>query len=149
MLLQVPMPEFSSYPNSPWSNAGDVSNKGFEMNLNYRNNVGGLNYNIGVNLSTYKTEVTRLTTDKNYYLTGSVSRTYVGGPIGRFFGYKQIGIFQNQAEIDNYVKDGKKIQPNARPGDFIFADLSGNGAIDDEDRTFIGCLLYTSDAADD
>lgn len=138
MLLQVPMPEFSSYPNSPWSNAGDVSNKGFEMNLNYRNNVGGLNYNIGVNLSTYKTEVTRLTTDKNYYLTGSVSRTYVGGPIGRFFGYKQIGIFQNQAEIDNYVKDGKKIQPNARPGDFIFADLSGNGAIDDEDRTFIG-----------
>lgn len=138
MLLQVPMPEFSAYPNSPWSNAGDVSNKGFEMNLNYRDAIGDFNYALGVNLSTYKTNVTYLTSDDEYYLTGTVSRTYVGGPIGRFYGYKQIGIFQNWEEINNYTKDGEKIQPNAQPGDFIFADLNNNGVIEDGDRTFIG-----------
>ena len=138
MLLQVPMPEFSAYPNSPWSNAGDVSNKGFELNMNYRNQINDFHYSVGLNLSTYKTEVTRLTTDDNYYLSGSVSRTYVGGPIGRFYGYKQIGIFQNWDEINKYAKDGVKIQPNAQPGDFIFADLNNNGSIDDDDRTFIG-----------
>ena len=81
--------------------------------------------------------MTELTSE---YLTGDVSRTYVGGPIGRFWGYKQIGIFQNQAEIDNYVdKDGNKIQPNAHPGDFKFAKLGESGALnDDDDRTFIG-----------
>ena len=89
-------------------------------------------------MSTYKTKVTKLTSE---YLSGSNSRTYVGGPIGRFWGYKQIGIFQNQEEIDNYVdKNGDKIQPNAQPGDFKFAKLGdGIGELnDDEDRTFIG-----------
>lgn len=63
-----------------------------------------------------------------------------GGPIGRFWGYKRIGIFQNQAEIDSYVDaNGTKIQPNAKPGDFKFAKLQGTGELnDDDDRTFIG-----------
>ena len=57
-----------------------------------------------------------------------------------FWGYKQIGIFQSQEEIDNYVdKNGTKIQPNAKPGDFKFAKLGGEGELnDDDDRTFIG-----------
>jgi TonB-linked SusC/RagA family outer membrane protein len=138
MLLQVPIPEFGSYANDPFFNAGDLKNTGFDMSVNYQGRINrDLTINAGANISTYKTKVTRLTSD---YLTGNVSRTYVGGPIGRFWGYKQIGIFQNQAEIDNYVdKDGNKIQPNAKPGDFKFEKLGKGGALnDDEDRTFIG-----------
>lgn len=137
MLLQMPIPSFGAFPNSPFFNAGDLKNTGFEMVANYRNHIGDFNYNAGFNISTYKTKVTELTSE---YLTGDVSRTYVGGPIGRFWGYKQIGIFQNQAEIDNYVdKDGNKIQPNAHPGDFKFVKLGESGALnDDDDRTFIG-----------
>lgn len=139
MLLQMPIPSFGAFANSPFFNAGDLKNTGFELVLNYRNHIGkDFNYNIGLNMSTYKTKVTRLTSE---YLSGSNSRTYVGGPIGRFWGYKQIGIFQNQEEIDNYVdKEGNKIQPNAQPGDFKFAKLGdGIGELnDDEDRTFIG-----------
>lgn len=61
--------------------------------------------------------------------------------MGRFWGYKQIGIFQSQEEIDNYVDaNGVKYQPSAHPGDFKFAKLGdGKGEInDEEDRTFIG-----------
>ena len=138
MLLQVPIPAFGAYANDPYFNAGDLKNTGFELNLDYHGKIGSdLRYNAGLNMSTYKTKVTRLTSD---YLTGNVSRTYVGGPIGRFWGYKKIGIFQNQSEIDSYVgKDGAKIQPNAKPGDFKFAKLGATGALsDDQDRTFIG-----------
>lgn len=137
MLLQMPIPSFGAFPNSPFFNAGDLKNTGFELVANYRNHVGKLNYLVGANVSTYKTKVTHLNSE---YLTGAVSRTYEGGPIGRFYGYKQIGIFQNKAEIDAYVdKNGNKIQPNAHPGDFKFAKLGESGPLnDDEDRTFIG-----------
>ena len=40
----------------------------------------------------------------------------VGEPWYSYYLIKTDGIFQNQAEIDNYTKDGKKIQPNAVPG---------------------------------
>lgn len=138
MLLNMPIPSFGAFSNNPYFNAGDVKNTGFEFTANYRNKIGNdFNYNFGINLSSYKTKVTKLTSD---YLSGTVSRTYVGGPMGRFWGYKEIGIFQNQSEIDNYLaKDGAKIQPNAKPGDFKFAKLGASGALnDDDDRTFIG-----------
>lgn len=138
MLLQVPIPAFGAYSNDPFFNAGDLKNTGFDMSANYNGKISNaLSVNAGVNISTYKTKVTRLTSD---YLTGNVSRTYVGGPIGRFWGYRQMGIFQNQTEIDSYVdKNGEKIQPNAKPGDFKFAKLGDSGVLnDDDDRTFIG-----------
>lgn len=137
MLLNMPIPSFGAFPNSPFFNAGDLRNNGFEFVANYRNHVGEFNYFVSLNFSTYKTNVTKLTSE---YLTGAVSRTYEGGPIGRFWGYKHLGVFQNQAEIDSYVdKNGNKIQPNARPGDFKFAKLGESGALsDDQDRTFIG-----------
>jgi len=138
MLLAVPIPAFGGFSNDPFFNAGDLKNTGLELNLDYHGKIGkDFNYNVGLNMSTYKTKVTKLTSD---YLTGNVSRTYVGGPIGRFWGYKKIGIFQNQEEINSYVDgNGTKIQPNAQPGDFKFAKLGASGALsDDEDRTFIG-----------
>lgn len=138
MLLTMPIPSFGAFPNAPFFNAGDLKNTGFELTMNYRNEIGkDFGYNVGLNLSSYKTNVTKLTSD---YLSGNSSRTYVGGPIGRFWGYKQIGIFQNQEEIDQYVdKNGAKIQPNAQPGDFKFAKLGESGPLnDDDDRTFIG-----------
>jgi hypothetical protein len=56
-----------------------------------------------------------------------------------FYGYKTNGIFQNQEEVDSYVKDGKKIQPSAQPGDVRFVDLNDDGIIDDAgDKTKIG-----------
>ena len=138
MLLNMPIPSFGAFPNSPFFNAGDLKNTGFELVANYRNAIGkDFNYNVGLNMSTYKTEVTKLSSE---YLSGNSSRTYVGGPIGRFWGYQQIGIFQNQQEIDSYTdKNGTKIQPNAKPGDFKFAKLGESGVLnDDDDRTFIG-----------
>lgn len=76
MLLNMPIPSFGAFPNSPFFNAGDLKNTGFEIVVNYRNQIGkDFNYNVGLNMSTYKTEVTKLTSE---YLSGNTSRTYVG-----------------------------------------------------------------------
>lgn len=138
MLLRVPLPAISGYPNYPFTNAGDMQNKGFEMSTNYRDNIGKLIFSIGGNISFYKNKVESLG-NGGLPLYGSVSKTEVGGPISRFFGYLWEGVFQNQDEIDSYVaKDGSKIQPYATPGDFKFADLNDDGVLDDKDRTYIG-----------
>ncbi|UJH90105.1 SusC/RagA family TonB-linked outer membrane protein [Antarcticibacterium sp. 1MA-6-2] len=36
MLLSVPIPSYLGYPNSPWSNAGEIRNRGFESEITYR-----------------------------------------------------------------------------------------------------------------
>jgi len=75
---------------------------------------------------------------------GSVTRIQVGQPYNSFWGYKVLGIFQNQQQINNYKnKSGGLIQPNAQPGDFIWADLNGDGQITsgDADKTFLGSPL--------
>lgn len=137
MLLQMPVPDFGAFANDPYFNAGDLKNTGFELTAKYHNSIGNdFHYNVGFNISRYRTKVTTLTSE---YLSGNVSRTYVGGPIGRFWGYRKIGIFQTQEEINNYVaEDGSVIQPNAKPGDFKFAKFTKEGALNANDRTFIG-----------
>jgi hypothetical protein len=75
---------------------------------------------------------------------GNVTRIQVGESYNSFFGYKRLGVFQNDAQIQAYKnKSGGLIQPDARPGDFIWADLNGDGKIssDDLDRTFLGSNL--------
>ena len=71
--------------------------------------------------------------------TSYLYRAEAGYPIGYFRGYKTDGIFQNQAEIDNYVDaNGNKIMSTAKPGDVKFLDLNKNGKIDESDKTMIG-----------
>ena len=65
-------------------------------------------------------------------ITGTVTRTEAGHAMSYFWGYKTLGIFQNQAEIDAWVNSkGVQIQPDARPGDFRYQDTDDSGTIDD------------------
>ena len=46
--------------SSQWINAGEMSNKGIELNVGYRGNVGDFNYDIAGNIGTYRNKVTKL-----------------------------------------------------------------------------------------
>jgi hypothetical protein len=64
--------------------------------------------------------------------------------LNSFYGFKSLGIFQTQADVNSYVdKSGALVQPNAKPGDFIWADLNGDGKITGDDRTYIGNSIPT------
>jgi len=149
MLAQVPVPGVAGIMDPPYANVGSVSNKGFEINLSYRNMEGALKYGIGGNLGAFKNEVISLgegqpINSANFRSGYLLARTEVGHPIASFYGYKTDGYFQSQAEIDSlniiaraatgYTFDGARV----RPGDVKMVDLNGDHIITDADRTFIG-----------
>lgn len=129
------------------TNVGDMVNKGFEVALNWKDNINSdWSYNIGVNASQNTNKFTRSRLPNGFVYGGDVSTggqqgtlTTVGHPIGSFYGYQVIGIFQNQAEINSYTDaNGNMYQPDAKPGDFKYESFTKNGAINGNDRTFIG-----------
>ncbi len=69
--------------------------------------------------------------------------TKVGEPIGNYYTLVTDGVFANQAEIDN-SKDPDKTKrkyayvEGAKPGDFRYKDIDGNGEINENDRTITG-----------
>ena len=146
MLVRVPMPAAIGLPDTPWSNAGSVSNRGFEFVIDYHGQVGkDFSYNIAGNLSTYKNKVLSLGGGTNIpgktHLGNQVNTMIEPGkPIGYFYGYKMDGVFQTQEEIDNYRggPNNTVIMPTAEPGDLKFVDLNGDGKLGEEDRTMIG-----------
>jgi len=145
ILMSVTIPGYVGLGN-PVGNVGGMQNSGVELELGYNKKIGDLNLSVKGNVSYVKNRVTYLGADKEF-LEGSgwqasaynLTRAQVGHPTFSFYGFETLGIFQNQSEIDNYKdKDGNVIQPNAKPGDFKWADLSGDGKIGADDRTFIG-----------
>lgn len=145
MLLAEQLPLYVGSAGNPTGNIADMTNKGIELELKYNKKIGQVNFGAQGNVSLLQNRVTSLGVTP--YLVGTslvgsayeLSRTTPGHAIGSFYGFKTLGIFQTQADINNYInKSGQLIQPNAKPGDFKFADLNSNGTIDAGDRTFIG-----------
>ena len=145
MLLSMPQSLSFGLSGNPTVNAGTVENKGFEISLNHRNNVGDLYYHVGVNATFIKNELTEVNGSRdewqgfNPHAKGTITYAKTGHSIGYFNLIKTDGVFQSQQEIDAYVdKNGNKIQPNAQPGDLRFVDYNGDGKIDNNDRQDVG-----------
>ena len=134
--------------DAPFINGGDVVNKGVELSLNYQNKIGDFNYSISANGAYNKNEVGKIPTvdglihglnNELYDNAGEFYRAENGQPLGYFWGYKTGGVFQNQAQIDNYKSaNGVVLQPNAAPGDIIYVNTNGDDKIDSTDKTNIG-----------
>lgn len=133
---------------APFINGGDVKNTGVELGLGWYDSAGDFTYNVTGNLSYNQNEVTRIANSEGiiHGATGILGngtpefyRAEVGYPIGYFWALKTDGVFQNQAEIDNYVNTaGEKIMPDAKPGDLKFVNQDDNDTIDENDRVMIG-----------
>lgn len=142
-LVQAPV--LASYgTGAPYINGGDVRNRGFELALNWNDHIQDFTYGVNLNLSHNKNKVTRIANSEGIIhgasdvLSSGASEMYraqVGFPIGYFYGYKTLGIFQNEEQIVNYR--GAKLA-DTRPGDVIFEDVDKNGEIDENDRCEIG-----------
>lgn len=138
MLQKFPAPFYVGLA-SPWQNAGDMRNNGWDLSLTYRDRFDKVNFSATAMVSDVKNEITNLY--GNAYINADNS-TQVGHPIYSWYGYVADGYFQNQDEIDNYpVYGGDK--KNIKPGYLRYKDISGpdgvpDDAITDDDKTFIG-----------
>jgi len=124
ILYSIPVPA-SVGLSAPTVNGGQMRNIGWDFDLGHQYNLGQLRYNVAFNISTYKNEVVKIISPS--YGTTTVQE---GLPYGSFYMVEWIGIFQNQAEIDN-----SPTHPyGPKPGDLKFKDQNGDGKIDGDDR---------------
>lgn len=126
-------------------NAANVENKGFEWSVSYRDRKGDFNYRIGVLGTTIQNNVTDIGQDlgADSLLVGGdlgngqqVARTSVGRPIGYFYGYDVIGVFQ---DADQIAAEASLFGQS--PGDLQYRDINNDGVINTDDRTFIGSSI--------
>lgn len=139
MLVKASIPITSGFEDTSttYTNAGRVSNKGFEMSLHTVNLVSPLRWETTLTATYNRNKIKNLNSDVPYYIN-QVNNSYVtmlaeGYPINVFYGYVTDGIFQNQQEVNDHA-----IQTGAEPGDIRFRDLNNDGVINDEDRTVLG-----------
>jgi TonB-linked SusC/RagA family outer membrane protein len=123
------------------TNIGEMTNKGVDIGLNYRTNIGkDFKLDAGVTFSLYRNNVGEIA---DPFFEGSRSRidpfnrSVTGRPISSFYGYIIDGFFQTEAELDALEQDNKGI------GKWRYKDLSGpggkpDGVITPDDRTFMG-----------
>lgn len=126
-------------------NVGIIRNSGFELALNWDNQLSkDLRYTVGLNISTLKNEVRDLY-GQPYIDGGSAEfrqRSIVGEPLLAFFGYEVLGVYQNDAEIqaDPLAVAYNLANPTSKlvPGDFKYKNQNGDAVINDDDRVVLG-----------
>ena len=145
VLAAVSVPSTTGSANPVTQNAASIRNTGFEFQANYRHDTGGdFKFNLGFTFATISNELTEL---PNPLVGPSIdeegntpNRFEVGEPVGYFFGFRNDGLYRNQAEIDN--DPGLANDPERRailqPGDFRRVDVDGNGIINNDDRVNLG-----------
>lgn len=138
LLLSVPiLYSTGNEGKAPTVNAGSLQNQGFEMEAGWHDTLGDFTYSVTGNLSTTHNKILSLGYASTVQYT-SLSKSEVNHPLGMWYLYKTLGIFQSQEEVNNHVNsEGKVIQPNAKPGDIIYDDYNDDGQISSADRQVI------------
>ncbi|MDR1342385.1 MAG: TonB-dependent receptor [Prevotellaceae bacterium] len=113
--------------SAPPINAGNVSNKGVEIELGWKGSAGDFSYGVNANFSYLKNEVTylepslsngRIIGSASVHLGGGISAFEVGKPVWYFWGYK----------VDH-------LDDNGNP---VLVDVDKNGTYDNADKMELG-----------
>lgn len=129
---------FSTYID----NSGSFISNGLELAMNTRILGGIIKWDLGLNFSKYRTEVTEFPENERITsILGANILTKVGEPIGLFYGYKTLGVFSTQEEASG--SGMRALMPNTSlmpfsAGDVHFEDIDNNDIINDDDLQVIG-----------
>ena len=133
LLLTAQLPATLGGARPPFVNSGDIQNKGIDVALTYHGKiVRDLTFDVTATVTSYDNKVQGLQPGISYIDFGN-SRLEPGHPVGSFFGYKVLGLFQSDDDVAN-----SPAQNAAAPGRFKYADVNGDKKIDANDRTHIG-----------
>ena len=117
-----------------WINGPTLKNWGMEFNLGYRHKTAyGLSYHVNGNIDFYRSKVTYLPENSknsyehnDYHNLAQDQKAY-----GSLIGYVVEGLYQSREEVLAHGQAG------ARVGGLKYADLNGDGKINEADRTWI------------
>lgn len=136
LLLDVPVPATSGFTSS-LQNIGKLQNRGFELSLKGDFDFSGFKWAPAFNFSLNRNEVKGLGPNQEQIIDGN-HITMIGEPIGNFYGYRILGVYKSQEDLDKYPHLN-----TAKIGTYIYEDISGpngvpDGEITDADRTILG-----------
>lgn len=151
---------------APYQNTADMRTRGWELSLNWRDQIGKVNYRVGFNLSDYQSKIIKYNDNQSKILTSTLRNPQTGGTyefwnfyegknVGEIWGY-EAGDFYTVDDFENtaswVLKEGvvKLDGYNPRPGDLKFNNLrddqkganlisSGDNTVDNPgDRKILG-----------
>jgi TonB-linked SusC/RagA family outer membrane protein len=127
-ILAIELPDIIGF--DPFNaKVGEIENKGVEFAFNWKDDItDDLKYNIGLNVSYNKNEITKVTNPFFLEQLGGfinngqyTKKITVGQPLGSFYLYDVEGIDDN--------------------GDLVYKDLNGDGVVDESDRAYFGSYI--------
>lgn len=115
----------------PVRNNNIISRIGCDYEFSFNKKLGEVDFTLGVFGTYYTTTRKKLEETPKYdYLAQE------GSAEDRFWGYKCLGIFQSQEEIDN--SPVQKLGSEVKPGDLKYADINLDGQVDEYDQLPLG-----------
>jgi TonB-linked SusC/RagA family outer membrane protein len=130
ILRQVNLPAQIGNLGGPQRNIGAVDNTGIEVTVQYKNNIGQLDYGVNGSISYNKNKVVDLNGEIIY---GSGTITKEGVPIDAFYILQAEGIFQSDEEVARSAKQSV----NTKAGYIKYRDLNQDGIINGDDRVIV------------
>lgn len=131
LLYAVPVYQTSGF-TTRIANIGSMENRGHEFTFSSVNIDKKLKWSTNFNISFIRNKVVSLV-GNSPITVGGWNAIVPGQPLGTFYGYKQLGIYQNLSEIPTQLQAA-----GVRPGDIKFEDLDNNNIINSGDLQVIG-----------
>lgn len=136
ILTRPPYPGAMGEGSYKYVNGATMANKGFEVVLGYRGDIGPFSFNVLGSVTSFHDKITYLPESVVRSYPGNVEKTIIGHSVTSLFGYVTDGIFQNAQEVDNGVAQaGKGI------GRLRWVDLNNDKKIDSYDQDWLGTTL--------
>lgn len=134
LMKRASFPKILGYWGStPWSNIGEVINKGVELSVNWNKQIGR-DWNIDFRGNfTYNQNKYEYVDEPDYPY---VWQTNTNKPLNTLKGFVADGLFTSQEEIDNWA-DQSQLGSNIMPGNIKYRDINGDGIINNEDKVLL------------
>lgn len=157
LLKDTKLPASTGYNSVKYINSGKMSNKGVELRFEYqvlRNKVWtiSVNANVSRNINKVKELPSTWVMDNYSFGNGNYAlRIVENAPVGSFYGYRYLGVYQNTAET--YARDAsgnvmydwqgniitmKNGTVQTYPGDAKYEDINHDGVINENDIVYLG-----------
>lgn len=130
-LVVRPSSTYPSFYNDfiPYENFNSDTYKGVEFGVNFNKTVGDWRFYVAANALYVTSERTKV--DEVY---NNEYQYRAGNPVDATFGLEAMGLFQDQADIDN-----SPIQAfgSVKPGDIKYKDQNGDNIVDGNDEVYL------------
>lgn len=133
MLYNLTLPSAVGFQKG-YTNTGNIRTQGVDLELKSNNLTGALKWTTSLRIGYMTNEVIDLGENSTIYCGRANSQVIaVGHPVGEYYLYDAIGVYVDQADLENSPHEA-----TSKVGCVKYRDVNGDGVIDDNDRVYMG-----------